>query len=227
MTYVFRILMVDDDPGTRRKMDHILTNAGYEPMLASNGLEGLEIMEHKHIDLILLDVTMPLMDGFEFLAQLRAGGYDQPVLVVSARKGLTDRIHGLRLGADDYMGKPADEEELLLRMAALLRRCHASTDRALTIGASRVNYDTFSVEREGQVLVLPKKQFLILYKLLSSPNKTFTRRQLMDEIWDLDAESDEHTVVVHVNRLRRIIKDNPDFEIVTVRGLGYKGAYLV
>lgn len=223
---MFRILAVDDDREVCQKMEHLLTDAGYDVLLASGAPEGLEVLEHKHIDLIVLDITMPGMDGFGFLSQLRGNGYRQPVLVVSGRKSLNDRVRGLRLGADDYMGKPADEEELLLRIAALLRRCHADTERTLTVGTSRLIYDTFTVEREGTAEIFPKKQFMILYKLLSNPNKTFTRRQLMDEIWDLDTESDEHTVVVHINRLRELLKDNPDFCIVTVRGLGYKGTYL-
>lgn len=223
---MFRILAVEDDRKMLKAWVNILTDVGYEPISASNGAEGLEMLEHRHIDLILLDIHMPKMDGFDFLSRLRAEGHDQPVLVVSARCAPSDRIRGLRLGADDYMEKSADGEEMLLRIAALLRRCHATTDRVLTIGGSRLVYDTFSVERDGERTALPKKQFMILYKLLSNPHKTFTRRQLMDEIWDLDGESDEHTVVVHVNRLREALKDNPDFKIVTVRGLGYKGAWL-
>lgn len=223
---MFRILIVEDDKKTREALLDILEDAGYEPLVAGNGVDGLGILERRHIDLILLDISMPKMNGLEFLTRLRAGGHTQPVLVVSARAETADRVLGLRAGADDYMAKPADTEELLLRIDALLRRCQANTERTLTIGSSQLIYDTFTVERDGKSILLPKKQFLILYKLLSNPNKTYTRRQLMDEIWDLDAESNEHTVVVHVNRLREILKDNPDFEIVTIRGLGYKGAHL-
>lgn len=161
-----------------------------------------------------------------FLSQLRGSGFDFPVLIVTAKQALPDKKQGLRLGADDYMTKPADEEEMLLRIAALLRRAQAITDRKLTVGAFTLVYDNFSLEREGEVTVLPKREFLLLYKLLSNLNKTFTRRQLMDEIWDMDSESDEHTVVVHVNRLRERFRDNPDFEIVTIRGLGYKAVRL-
>lgn len=219
---MFRILVAEDDRGTRRQMENVLTDAGYEPILAANGLEALEILERKHVDLMISDVMMPKMDGFELLSQLRTGGFDLPVLIVTARQTLADRKKGLRLGADDYMTKPADEEEMLLRIAALLRRSQAITDRHLTVGSTALLYDNFSVERHGESMELPKKEFLLLYKLLSYPNKTFTRRQLMDEIWDLDSDSGEHTVVVHINRLRERFKDNPDFEIVTVRGLGYK-----
>lgn len=223
---MFRILVVEDDRGTRRLTEDVLLDAGYEPITASNGLEALDIMERKHIDLIVLDVMMPEMDGFELLQQLRCNGFDLPVLIVTAKQTLPDKKQGLRLGADDYMVKPVDEEEMLLRISALLRRAQAITERKLTIGSTVLTYDNYSIERGGESAELPKKEFLLLYKLLSNPNKTFTRRQLMDEIWDLDSDSDEHTVVVHVNRLRERFRTNPDFEIITVRGLGYKAVRL-
>ncbi len=223
---MFRILVVEDDRGTRRLTEDVLLDAGYDPITASNGLEALDILEHRHVDLMILDVMMPKMDGFELLRQLRSSGFDLPVLVVTAKQALPDRKQGLRLGADDYMVKPADEEEMLLRVAALLRRAQAITERKLTVGSTVLTYDNYSVERDGETTELPKKEFLVLYRLLSNPNKTFTRRQLMDEIWDLDSDSDEHTVVVHVNRLRERFRTNPDFEIMTVRGLGYKAVRL-
>lgn len=223
---MFRILVVEDDRGTRRLTEDILLDAGYEPITASNGLEALDVMERKHIDLMILDVMMPGMDGFELLRQLRGNGFDLPVLMLTAKQTLPDIKQGLRLGADDYMTKPADEEEMLLWIAALLRRAQAITERKLTVGDTVLTYDNYSVERGGESAELPKKEFLLLYKLLSNPNKTFTRRQLMDEIWDLDSDSDEHTVVVHVNRLRERFRTNPDFEIITVRGLGYKAVRL-
>ena len=223
---MFRILIVEDDRGTRRLVEDVLIDAGYEPIMATNGLEALDVLEHKHIDLMILDVMMPKMDGFELLSQLRGSGYDLPVLIVTAKQALPDKKQGLRLGADDYMTKPADEEEMLLRIAALLRRAQAITDKKLTVGSTVLVYDSLSVERCGETIELPKKEFLLLYKLLSNHNKTFTRRQLMDEIWDMDSDSDEHTVVVHINRLRERFKLNPDFEIVTVRGLGYKAVRL-
>lgn len=223
---MFRILVVEDDRGARRLTEDILLDAGYEPITASNGLEALDVMERKHIDLMILDVMMPGMDGFELLRQLRGNGFDLPVLMLTAKQTLPDIKQGLRLGADDYMTKPADEEAMLLQIAALLRRAQAITERKLTVGDTVLTYDNYSVERGGESAELPKKEFLLLYKLLSNPNKTFTRRQLMDEIWDLDSDSDEHTVVVHVNRLRERFRTNPDFEIITVRGLGYKAVRL-
>jgi len=219
---MLRILIAEDDKGTRRLMEDVLSDAGYEPLSARNGLEALEILEHKHVDLIVLDIMMPGMDGYELLRQLRESGQDQPVLMVTAKQTMPDKRKGFQLGADDYMTKPIEEEEMLLRIAALLRRSKIAAERKLVIGSTELYFDSLSVKQGGTVVELPKKEFMLLYKLLSYNNKTFTRRQLMDEIWDLDTESAEHTVNVHINRLRDRFKDNPDFRIVTVRGLGYK-----
>lgn len=219
---MFRILVVEDDNGIRMLMEDALADGGYEPVLACNGLEALEVLESKHIDLIILDIMMPKMDGYELLKQIRESGMDMPVLMVTAKQTLSDKKKGFLLGADDYMVKPFEEEEMLLRVAALLRRAKILTERKLTVGSTELIYDSLTVISNGTAQTLPKKEFLLLYKLLSFNNKTFTRRQLMDEIWDLDTESDEHTVNVHINKLRDRFRDNHDFEIVTVRGLGYK-----
>ena len=218
---MFRILVVEDDNGIRMLMEDALADAGYEPVLACNGLEDLAVLEAKHIDLIILDIMMPKMDGYELLRQIRESGMDMPVLMVTAKQTLSDKKKGFLLGADDYMVKPF-EEEMLLRVAALLRRAKILTERKLTVGSTELIYDSLTVISNGTAQTLPKKEFLLLYKLFSFNNKTFTRRQLMDEIWDLDTESDEHTVNVHINKLRDRFRDNHDFEIVTVRGLGYK-----
>lgn len=219
---MFRILVVEDDNGIRMLMEDALADAGYEPVLACNGLEALEVLEAKHIDLIILDIMMPKMDGYELLRQIRESGMDMPVLMVTAKQTLSDKKKGFLLGADDYMVKPFEEEEMLLRVAALLRRAKILTERKLTVGSTELIYDSLTVISNGTAQTLPKKEFLLLYKLLAFNNKTFTRRQLMDEIWDLDTESDEHTVNVHIKKLRDRFRDNHDFEIVTVRGLGYK-----
>ena len=219
---MFRILVVEDDNGIRMLMEDALADAGYEPVLACNGLEALEVLESKHIDLIILDIMMPKMDGYELLRQIRESGMDMPVLMVTAKQTLSDKKKGFLLGADDYMVKPFEEEEMLLRVAALLRRAKILTERKLTVGSTELIYDSLTVISNGTAQTLPKKEFLLLYKLLAFNNKTFTRRQLMDEIWDLDTESDEHTVNVHIKKLRDRFRDNHDFEIVTVRGLGYK-----
>lgn len=219
---MFRILVVEDDLGTRTLVEDVLLDAGYKPIVAANGLEALEILEEKHIDLMILDIMMPKMDGYELLEQIRSAGMEQPVLMVTAKQTLSDKKRGFLLGADDYLIKPFEEEEMLLRITALLRRAKIQTERRLTIGQTELIYDSFTVTADGETAILPKKEFLLLYKLLSYPNKTFTRRQLMDEIWDMGSESDEHTINVHINKLRDRFRDSPDFEIVTVRGLGYK-----
>lgn len=219
---MFRILVAEDDRGTQRLMQDTLADAGYEPILAADGQQALELLACRHVDLMVVDVMMPRLDGFALLSRLRRSGSQMPVLILTAKEAQADKRQGLRLGADDYMTKPADEEELLLRIGALLRRAQAISSRRLTVGNTTLIYDDLAVEWDGKITELPRKEFQLLYRFLSCPNKTFTRRQLMDEIWDLDTDSDEHTVNVHINRLRDRLKGNPDFAIVTVRGLGYK-----
>ncbi len=223
---LFRILVADDDETVRATLERRLYDGGYEPLLAANGAEALEVLDRKHVDLILLDLGMPVLDGFALLDQLRRGGLDTPILVLSSHQGLEDKKRAFNLGADDYVVKPADGEELLLRINALLRRARISAEHRVRVGETTLLYDSLTVIRGDEVIELPPKEFLILYKLLSYPNKIFTRRQLMDEIWDLESESDEHTVSVHINRLRDRFRGNPDFKIVTIRGLGYKAARL-
>ena len=219
---MLRILIVEDDKGTRTLMRDVISDAGYEPVTAGNGIEALEVLDHKHIDLIVMDVMMPDMDGYELTKQLRDAGMELPILMATAKQTILDKRQGFSLGADDYLTKPVDEEELLLHIGALLRRAKIAADHKLTVGGTELNYDSLTVISDGSSVELPRKEFLLLYKLLSYNNKIFTRRQLMDEIWDLDSDSDEHTVNVHINRLRDRFKDNHDFEIITVRGLGYK-----
>ncbi len=222
---MFSILIVDDNRNTRKLMEVVLRQNGYEPYSAAGGREALTMMEHTHIDLIILDIMMPDMDGYEFLSVLRECDYTLPVLMVSAKDTPEDKRKGFRAGTDDYMVKPVDEEEMILRIAALLRRSKIAADRCLTVGKTTLDYDAFELRRDGKVTVLPKKEFQLLFKFLSFPNKTFTRAQLMNEFWDMDSESEMRTVDVHINRLRDHLCGNPDFEIVTVRGLGYKALY--
>ena len=219
---MFHILVVEDDKNARRLMEAVLTRYGYEPILACDGVEALEIMDRKHVDLIILDVMMPRMDGYEFTNTLRTAGCNIPILMVTARETQNDKKRGFIIGADDYMVKPVDEEEMVLRIAALLRRSQIAGDRKITVGQTTLFYDALSVKTPKGMMELPQKEFMLLFKLLSYPNKIYTRRQLMDEIWDMDSESDERTVDVHVSRVRERFRDNTDFEIVTVRGLGYK-----
>ena len=219
---MFQILVVEDDKNVRRLMEAVLTRYGYEPILACDGHEALEVLDRKHVDLIILDVMMPRMDGYEFTNTLRTGGCTIPILMVTARETQNDKKRGFIVGADDYMVKPVDEEEMILRIAALLRRSKIVGERKLTVGKTTLYYDGFSARVGDAVMELPQKEFLLLFKLLSYPGKIFTRRQLMDEIWDMDSESDERTVDVHVSRVRDRFRDCSDFEILTVRGLGYK-----
>ena len=219
---MFDILVVEDDRNTRLLMEAVLRRGGYNPILASDGEEALDIMDHKHVDLVLLDIMMPKMDGYEFAKTLRDGGSSLPILMVTAKEAPADKKRGFIVGTDDYMVKPVDEEEMLLRIAALLRRSRISTEHKIVIGRTVLDYDRMTVNDDEREVSLPPKEFLLIYKLLSYQGKIFTRAALMDEIWDMDSESDPHTVDVHVNRLREKFGDNADFEIVTVRGLGYK-----
>lgn len=223
---MFQILVVEDDKNVRRLMETVLTRYGYEPLSACDGYEALDILDRKHVDLILLDVMMPRMDGYEFTNTLRSGGCNIPILMVTARETQNDKKRGFIVGADDYMVKPVDEEEMILRIAALLRRSKIVGERKLTVGKTTLLYDSFAVKVEDKMMEMPQKEFLLLFKLLSYPNKIFTRRQLMDEIWDMDSESDERTVDVHISRLRERFRNGSDFEILTVRGLGYKAVII-
>ena len=223
---MFQILVVEDDANTRKLMEAVLTQYGYQPVLARDASQALQRLESHHIDLIVLDVMLPQMDGFSFTRALRDSGNDVPILMVTAKEAQQDKRMGFLAGTDDYMVKPVDEEEMMLRIAALLRRSHVAADRKLQIGATELNFTSLSIAVNGKNESLPKKEFLLLFKLLSTPGRIFTRRQLMDEIWDLDTESDERTVDVHINRLRDRFRNNEDFEILTVRGLGYKAVLL-
>ncbi len=220
--FMFDILVVEDDRSTRLLMETVLRQGGYNAISASNGVEALEIMDHKHVDLVLLDVMMPKMDGYEFAKCLRDGGSELPILMVTAKEAPADKKQGFIAGTDDYMVKPVDEEEMLLRIAALLRRSRISAEHKIIVGETVLDYDKMTVKTPSSEITLPPKEFLLIYKLLSYQGKIFTRAALMDELWDMDSESDPHTVDVHVNRIRERLGQNPDFEIVTVRGLGYK-----
>ena len=219
---MFHILVVEDNANTRKLMEAVLLQHGYQPLMARDGVEALEVLDRKHVDLIVLDIMMPRMDGYEFTRTLRESGCDLPILMVTAKEKPADKHKGFLIGTDDYMVKPVDEEEMILRIAALLRRSRIVNEHRLTIGQTTLDYDELSVTTPEGVRVLPKKEFMLLFKLLSYQNKIFTRRQLMDEIWDMDSETDERTVDVHINRLRDHFRNSEDFEIVTVRGLGYK-----
>ncbi len=219
---MFRILVVEDDPHVRKLMEKVLRDGGYDPICAGDGIEALEVLDHHTIDLAVVDVMMPRMDGYEFTLLMRQTKQELPILMVTAKDQPTDKKRGFLVGTDDYMVKPVDEEEMLLRIAALLRRSKIARERRLTVGDTELNYDAHTVRVKDQEQSLPAKEFFLLYKLLSYPDRIFTRRHLMDEIWDMDSDSDERTVDVHINRLRDRFRTNEDFEIKTIRGLGYK-----
>lgn len=219
---MLNILVVEDDKNTRKLITTILKNYGYTALEATNGVEALEALDHNHVDLMILDVMMPQMDGYELAQTLRDNGSQMPMLMLSAKSEVSDIKQGFVVGIDDYMTKPFDFEELLLRIKALLRRSKIVAEKKLVIGSITLDYNSYSVIADGVAETLPQKEFLLLYKLLSYPEMVFTRLQLMDEIWGMDAESDDHTVNVHINRLRTRFADVREFEIVTVRGLGYK-----
>lgn len=222
---MLRIMIVDDNANTRKLTQAVLKQNGYDTVCACDGEEGLEIMDKVHIDLIILDIMMPKMDGFEFTRTLRECGWETPILMVTAKESHMDKKAGFLAGTDDYMVKPVDDEEMLLRIAALLRRSKIASERKITIGSTVLNHDSLTVTTPQGIVELPQKEFMLLFQLLSYKDKIFTRRQLMDEIWDMDTDTDERTVDVHINRLRDKFKNNPDFSIVTIRGLGYKAVY--
>lgn len=219
---MFNILIAEDDPSTRKLLTAVLKSNGYNVLTSVDGEDALSVLEHNHVDLMVIDVMMPKMNGYELTQTLRDSGSQIPMLMLSAKQAVADIKQGFIVGIDDYLTKPFDIDELLLRIKALLRRSKIATEHKLTIGNVTLDYNSYSVTTPSGTETLPQKEFLLLFKLLSYPDVVFTRLQLMDEIWGMDAESDEHTVNVHINRLRSRFMDTPDFEIVTIRGLGYK-----
>ena len=216
------ILVVDDDNSTRRLICAVLENEGYEVFSAVDGEDALKVLDEKHIDLIVLDIMMPNLDGYEFTEEVRGADNNIPILMVSAKQLPADRKKGFLVGTDDYMTKPIDEEEMVLRIKALLRRAKIVNDRKIEIGSVLVDNDSFSVIKDGKTQTLPQKEIMLLYKLLSNPNKIFTRIQLMDEIWGTDSDTGWETLTVHIGRLRKRFEDFDEFEIQSVRGLGYR-----
>lgn len=219
---MFQILVVEDSKNTARLMKAVLKRAGYEVHEAGNGAEALEVMDKQHIDLIVLDVMMPVIDGYEFTERLRTAGDNTPILMVTAKDLPEEKCKGFIVGTDDYMVKPVNENELVLRIKALLRRSQIANEHKLQIGKVSLDYDSFTVSRDGVSQTIPQKEFQLLYKLLSYPDKIFTRLQLMDEIWGMESNTIDTTVNVHITRLRRRFKEWPEFEIIAIRGIGYK-----
>ena len=219
---MFQILVVEDDTNTRKLMTAVLKENGFYPIPAGNGMEALNLLENHHIDLVLLDIMMPGMDGYELTKRLRESNYSLPILMVTAKQLPEDKHRGFIVGTDDYMTKPVDEEEMVLRIKALLRRAQIVSERKIRIGDVVLDYDSMTVSRGEEVQELPCKEFCLIYKLLSYPGKIFTRMQLMNEVWGIESESDDSTINTHINRLRRRFETYPEFSIETIRGLGYK-----
>lgn len=219
---MFQILVAEDDKSLRRLIETFLVKNGYTVHCACDGKEALDILDKEHIDLIVSDIMMPNMDGYMLTDQLRKAEFTQPILFITAKETIEAKRKGFLVGVDDYMVKPIDLEEMCLRIQALLRRSKIVSERKLTIGEVELCYDELCVKKGDLEISLPKKEFYLLYKLLSYPNKIFTRSQLMDEIWGMESETDDATVAVHIQRLREKFSDFEEFKIVTVRGLGYK-----
>ena len=219
---MFKVLIAEDDRDLRQLFSRVLIKNGYSVTGVSNGQEALDEMENSFFDIIISDIMMPVMDGYELVSTLREAGNHVPVLMITARDAFDDMQAGFRSGSDDYMVKPVNVNEMVLRVGALLRRSQIANERRITIGNTLLECDSLTVSENGNQTVLAQKEFMLLYKMASYPGKIFTRQQLMDDIWGYDSGSDTHTVDVHIGRLREKFKDSADFKIVTMRGVGYK-----
>ena len=219
---MFKILIAEDDKELRQLFEHVLQKSGYLVSGVSNGREALQALDESYFDLIISDIMMPEMDGYALVESLREAGHHLPVLMITAKTAFDDMRQGFLSGTDDYMVKPVNVNEMVLRVGALLRRAQMINERRLTLGTTVMECDSLTVTVDGDAMVLPQKEFMLLYKMASFPGRIFTRQQLMDEIWGYDSESDTHTVDVHIGRLRERFRDSRDFRIITMRGVGYK-----
>ena len=219
---MFRILIAEDDRELRQLFQHVLMKNGYAVTGVADGKEALDAIDKGYYDLIISDIMMPVMDGYELVSSLRQAGINTPVMMITAKDAFDDMRLGFLSGTDDYMIKPVNVNEMVLRVGALLRRAQMIAERRQTLGRTVLECDSYTATRDGVSIALPQKEFLLLYKMASFPGKIFTRQQLMDEIWGYGSETDAHTVDVHIGRLRDRFRDNPDFRIVTMRGVGYK-----
>ena len=219
---MINILIIDDDKNTRFLLYEVLKMNNFNVFQANNGVDGLNMLEKERIDLIIVDIMMPEMDGYEFTKEVRSYNPSLPILMISAKQLPGDRKKGFMAGIDDYMSKPIDHEELILHINALLRRANIISNNQIVIGDVVIDQDSFTVTKGDEVHELPQKEFQLLFKLLSSPNKIFTRLQIMDEIWGVDSETGWETVTVHIGRLRKRVEGWEEFQIENIRGLGYK-----
>ena len=219
---MFKILVVEDDADLNRTVCSFLTQSGYEATGCLNADDAFDAMYDNVFDLIVSDIMMPGIDGFEFVKSVREINEEIPILFMTARDDFAAKQRGYRVGVDDYMVKPIDLDELFLRIGALLRRAKIASSRKLTVGNFVMDADEHTAYLNDEEIPLTNREFSLLYKLLSYPKKTFTRSQLMDEFWDADTASGTRTVDVYMTKLRGKLTDCKDFEIVTVHGLGYK-----
>ncbi len=219
---MFQILIVEDDGELRQLFSRVLTKNGYSVTGVTNGKEALDAVDNGYFDMIISDIMMPVMDGYDMVRALRESGNNTPVLMITAKGEFDDMRQGFLSGTDDYMVKPVNVNEMVLRVGALLRRAQMINERRQVIGDTVLECDSLMVTTEGEKYILPQKEFMLLYKMVAFPGKIFTRQQLMDDIWGYESETDTHTIDVHIGRLREKFKDNKDFRIMTIRGVGYK-----
>jgi len=219
---MFSILVVEDDEILNKMIGVKLRQESYSVFAAFDGVQALDVLDKEHIDLIISDIMMPNMDGYELTKELRNVAYTIPILMVTAKTQMEDMEKGFQAGTDDYMIKPVNLKEMVLRVKALLRRSQIANEKKLVIGSTILDYDALTIKTKEGDFEMPPKEFYLLFKLLSYPNKIFTRQELMDEIWGMDSEVDDRTVDSHIKKLRRKFENCVDFEIITIRGLGYK-----
>lgn len=219
---MFKILLTEDDNELRKLYARVLVRNGYEVIEATDGQQGMDIIENQSVDMVITDIMMPKKDGYEFISELRDAGYTMPILIITAKGQFTDLQLGFLSGTDDYMVKPININEMVIRVQSLLRRAQMVAERKYTIGNTVLEYDSFSVISDGETLILPPKEFQLLFKLVSNIGKAFTKLQLIDEVWGAYSDTDPHTLEVHINRLRDKLIDNRDIKIHTIRGVGYR-----
>ena len=224
---MFSILVVEDDEILNKMIGVKLRQESYSVFAAFDGVQALDVLDKEHIDLIISDIMMPNMDGYELTKELRNVAYTIPILMVTAKTQMEDMEKGFQAGTDDYMIKPVNLKEMVLRVKALLRRSQIANEKKLVIGSTILDYDALTIKTKEGDFEMPPKEFYLLFKLLSYPNKIFTRQELMDEIWGMDSQVDDRTVDSHIKKIRRKFENNTDFEIITIRGLGYKGKDLL
>ncbi len=219
---MLKILIVEDDRELMDLFRRVLLRNGYDLRCVEDGRAALELLEEEYVDLIITDIMMPGMNGYQLIRRVRENGINTPVLIITAKDAFDDMREGFLSGSDDYMVKPVNLNEMVLRVGALLRRAQMINDHRIVLGGTELDLDSMTVSVGGESTILPQKEFMLLYKMASSPGRTFTRQQIMDDIWGIDSETDPHTVDVHIGRLRERFRGNRDFEIVTLRGIGYK-----